>query len=139
MHEPIPQGLVLFGLAAALAVAAAAALVEWIRRSVVASPNEWLLVIDNGKMVKAGIGMHALRGWNQQIVRFPSFIQKVSFSARQVPRETPGLEVGGLGNRGQATLETGDRPRLSIRARGKRAIGFQKKVLASSTTGPCKA
>jgi flotillin len=67
-----------------------------LRRVVVAKPNEWLLVIANGEMVKAGIGLRAFRGLNQQVVRFPSAIQKVQFNAQQVTQEMQGIEVSGF-------------------------------------------
>jgi len=71
----------------------------WIRsRWIVARPNEWLLVIHQGKMVKAGIGLLTFRGWGQQVVRFPSSIQRLQFRAQQVTKEMQGIEVSGFVN-----------------------------------------
>jgi flotillin len=71
----------------------------WIRsRWTVARPNEWLLVIHKGKMVKAGVGLATFRGWGQQVVRFPSSIQRLQFKAQQVTKEMQGIEVSGFVN-----------------------------------------
>jgi len=71
----------------------------WIRsRWTVARPNEWLLVIHKGKMVKAGVGLSTFRGWGQQVVRFPSSIQRLEFQAQQVTKEMQGIEVSGFVN-----------------------------------------
>lgn len=66
------------------------------RRWETAKPNEWLLVIDNGRLLKAGIGLRVFRWPWQQVVRFPSSIYKVPFRAQQVTREMQGLEVSGF-------------------------------------------
>lgn len=68
----------------------------WTRRLVVAKPNEWLLVIKNGKMKNAGIGIQAMKGWKTQVVTFPSMIHKVQFQAQQVTREMQGIQVSGF-------------------------------------------
>ena len=47
-------------------------------------------------MNSAGIGKRAFRGWNTQVVTFPSTIQKVQFQAQQVTREIQGIEVSGF-------------------------------------------
>ena len=65
-------------------------------RLVTAKPNEWLLEIRNGEMVSAGIGQQVFRGWNTQVVTFPSTIQKVQFQAQQVTQEMQGIEVSGF-------------------------------------------
>ena len=71
----------------------------WIRsRWTVAQPNEWLLVIHKGTMVKAGVGLSTFRGMGQQIVRFPSSIRRLQFQAQQVTKEMQGIEVSGFVN-----------------------------------------
>ena len=71
----------------------------WIRsRYVIARPNEWLLVIHKGQMVKAGVGLSTFRRWGQQVVRFPSSIQRLQFKAQQVTKEMQGIEVSGFVN-----------------------------------------
>lgn len=42
------------------------------RRWVEAKPNEWLLVIRNGKLVRAGVGLKTFAGLLDTIVTFPS-------------------------------------------------------------------
>ena len=42
------------------------------RRWVEAQPNEWLLVIRNGRLVKAGVGLKTFPGLLDTIVTFPS-------------------------------------------------------------------
>jgi hypothetical protein len=37
-------------------------------------PNEWLIVIRNGKMIQAGVGLKTFIGLNDNVVRFPSKI-----------------------------------------------------------------
>mmetsp|Transcript_24917 Transcript_24917/g.50624 ORF Transcript_24917/g.50624 Transcript_24917/m.50624 type:complete len:383 (+) Transcript_24917:85-1233(+) len=61
-----------------------------------AAPNEWLLVIRNGEMVKAGVGLRCHRGINSTIVKFPASIQKLNFSAQQITKEMQGVEVSGF-------------------------------------------
>jgi flotillin len=88
--------LVLQIILVAILVVALVAAGLLVSRRAVAKPNEWLLVIADGEMVKAGIGLSAFRWPNQQVVRFPSAIQKVQFSAQQVTKEMQGIEVSGF-------------------------------------------
>lgn len=48
---------------------------------VTAEPNQWLLVIDNGKLVKAGIGLKTFKWPSQSYVKFASEIRKINFNA----------------------------------------------------------
>lgn len=49
------------------------AIVRFIRsRFVEATPNEWLLVIRDGKLVKSGIGLKAYLGLSDSFVKFSS-------------------------------------------------------------------
>lgn len=44
-------------------------------------PDEWMLVIRNGKVVLSGVGITWTRRWDDQIVKFPSKIHSLRFSA----------------------------------------------------------
>ena len=44
----------------------------------IAAPNEWLLVIRDGKQLKAGVGMRHYAGLNDSVVRIPACIYKVN-------------------------------------------------------------
>ncbi|KAL4455783.1 hypothetical protein ABPG74_003193 [Tetrahymena malaccensis] len=59
-------------------------------------PNQWMLVIENGVLKKAGIGLKCFVLPYQTAVTFPSNIEKVSFSANNVTKEMQGLEVSGF-------------------------------------------
>ncbi|CAL6077247.1 SPFH_domain/Band 7 family protein [Hexamita inflata] len=61
-----------------------------------ANPNEWLLIIQNGKLKKAGVGLKALVWPTQTAVKFPSAIQRIEFSANNVTKEMQGIEVSGF-------------------------------------------
>lgn len=55
-------------------------------------PNEWLLVIKNGKLVKSGVGIYGFKGFNSSIVKYPSQMQTVRMippSAAFLPFSTP--------------------------------------------------
>lgn len=54
------------------------------RRWVEAKPNEWLVVIRNGKMVKAGVGLKTWANLMDTIVTFPSKVERVYFTANNV-------------------------------------------------------
>ena len=79
--------VVLFGIVA-LGVAAAAA-AWW--SFVVAQPDEWLLRIRDGKLVRSGIGISVWRRPGDLIVRFTSTMQRVGFTAEALTRE--GIDV----------------------------------------------
>jgi len=55
-----------------------------------------MLVIRNGNLHKCGIGIHSFIHFGDQIVKFPSKINKVKFAAQQVTKEMQGLEVSGM-------------------------------------------
>lgn len=61
-----------------------------------AEPNEWLLIIENGVMKQAGVGLKVFRNFNQTAVRFPSTINRITFQAQQSSKEMYGLEVSGF-------------------------------------------
>lgn len=59
-------------------------------------PNEWVLIMRNGEMVRAAIGLRCFRGPFDQVARFPARIYKVSFDAEQVTSEMQGVRVSGM-------------------------------------------
>lgn len=59
-------------------------------------PNEWLLVIKNGKLVKSGVGIYGFKGFNSSIVKYPSQMQTVDFCADNVTIEMQGVKVSGF-------------------------------------------
>ena len=44
-----------------------------------AAANEWLLLIEDGRLIAAGIGTCYVRGWTQTVARFASSIHEVRF------------------------------------------------------------
>ena len=52
-----------------------------------AQPDEWLLCIRNGRLVKAGVGISLWRRPGEVVVRFTSTVQRVSFSVSALSRE----------------------------------------------------
>lgn len=77
--------LILYPLAAIL----------WYSRWRVAKPDEWLLVLRDGRLIGQGIGLCAFCGWRDSVAKFPATIQKIRFQAAQVDKEMQGLEVSG--------------------------------------------
>ena len=61
-----------------------------------AKPNEWLVVMNNGKMIQAGIGIAMNRGPFDTVAVFPSRLVKVDIRAQQVTIEMQGLEVAAM-------------------------------------------
>jgi hypothetical protein len=59
-------------------------------------PNEWVLLMNNGKMTKAGIGLRCFRGPFDQVAKFPAKIYKANFEAEQVTNEMQGIKVTGM-------------------------------------------
>lgn len=59
-------------------------------------PNEWMLVLRNGEPVRAGIGISHYIRWGDKVAKFPSKLNKVSFSAEQVTKEMQGVGVKGV-------------------------------------------
>ena len=57
-----------------LVVAAAGVGMILRNRWVESLPNEWLIVIRNGKMIKAAVGLKTFIGLNDNVVKFPSKI-----------------------------------------------------------------
>ena len=65
-------------------------------RFVTSEPNEWMLVIRNGKVTKSGVGISSYIYLGDKVVKFPSRINKVKFTAQQVTKEMQGIEVSGV-------------------------------------------
>lgn len=58
--------------------------------------NEWVLILNNGKMKQCGIGLTCFKGPFDQVARFPSRVNKVEFSTEQVTKEMQGVKVTGM-------------------------------------------
>ena len=67
-----------------------------IRRLVIAQPDEWLLGIRNGRLVKAGIGIRLVRLPGEVVVRFTSTVQRVSFTVGALTSERLRVTVEGF-------------------------------------------
>ncbi|HEY8210158.1 MAG TPA: SPFH domain-containing protein [Myxococcaceae bacterium] len=52
-----------------------------------AQPDEWLLCIRNGRLLRAGVGISLWRRPGDVVVRFTSTVQRVSFSVNALSRE----------------------------------------------------
>lgn len=59
-------------------------------------PNEWVVIINNGKQVQAGIGLTLTKGPYDQVAIFPSKVNKVNFRCQQITKEMQGLEVSAM-------------------------------------------
>mmetsp|Transcript_60206 Transcript_60206/g.123680 ORF Transcript_60206/g.123680 Transcript_60206/m.123680 type:complete len:417 (+) Transcript_60206:247-1497(+) len=62
----------------------------------VAQPDEWMVVIRDGKQLKAGIGLRHWKRIDDTVVKFKSSLVKVPFKASQVTSEMQGVEVSGV-------------------------------------------
>lgn len=60
-----------------------------------AKPNEWMLLLRNGELVQAGVGLSAFCPPGSQIVRFPSTMQETEFTASQATKQRAGVSVTG--------------------------------------------
>jgi len=63
---------------------------------VVAEPDEWLLSVRNGRVVRAGIGIALLRRPGDTVARFSSTVQRVRFSVNARTREHLAVRVEGF-------------------------------------------
>jgi len=63
---------------------------------VAAQPDEWLLCIRNGRLVKAGVGISLWRRPGDVVVRFTSTVQRVGFSAHALSREHLLISIDGF-------------------------------------------
>lgn len=81
---------------ASLALVAAVLAVLIARAHVVAQPDEWLLCIRNGKLVKAGVGISLWRWPGDVVARFTSTVQRVSFSVGALSSDRLRLSIEGF-------------------------------------------
>lgn len=58
--------------------------------------NQWVLIMRNGEMVRAAIGLRCFKGPFDQVATFPAKIYKVNFCAEQVTSEMQGVRVSGM-------------------------------------------
>lgn len=65
-------------------------------RFVESNPNEWLLVINDGKLKKAGVGLKTFIGLTDTFVKFPSKVEQVEFTANNVTKEMQGVVITGF-------------------------------------------
>eukprot|EP00605_Chrysophyceae_sp_TOSAG23-4_P002226 GSChrysophyteH1.ASY1.ANO1.2469.1 assembled CDS len=70
--------------------------ISFTNRYVTAEPDQWQLLIRDGKLVDAGIGSCHFKGFFDRVVRFPSSIQKVEFRVEQVTSEMQGVIANGF-------------------------------------------
>ena len=63
---------------------------------VISNPNEWLLVIRNGILVRAGVGLKTCVTPYDTVVRFPSRVERISFDANNVTKEMQGVIITGF-------------------------------------------
>lgn len=80
---------VMLALLSAVVFAAAKALV-------VAQPDEWLLCIRNGRLVRAGVGISLWRRPGDVVARFTSTVQRVGFAVNALSRERLPVTVEGF-------------------------------------------
>jgi hypothetical protein len=50
-------------------------------------PNEWVLLLNNGKLKSKGIGLSCFRGPFDQVATFPARVYQVNFTTEQVTNE----------------------------------------------------
>jgi len=74
----------------------AAAGITIVRALIIAQPDQWLLCIRNGRLVKAGVGIYVWRRPGDVVARFTSTMQRVSFSVSALSRERLRLSIDGF-------------------------------------------
>ncbi len=73
------------------------ALLGWAwSRYEVAEPNQWLLLVRNGKLVKSGVGIRLWRWWGDMVVSFTSTMQRVTFETQVYTQENQPVVVRGF-------------------------------------------
>lgn len=83
-------------LAFALLVITTLAGIGVARSLVVAQPDEWLLCIRNGRLVKAGVGIYLWRRPGDVVARFTSTMQRVGFAVSALSHESLRVSVDGF-------------------------------------------
>jgi len=89
MLPPIALVIITLVTTAVLGVAIA-------RSLVIAQPDEWLLCIRNGKLVKAGIGIYLWRRPGDVVARFTSTMQRVGFTVGALSSERLRVSIEGF-------------------------------------------
>lgn len=56
-------------------------------------PNEWVLILRDGELVKAGIGLACFKSPFESVATFPSKLVKVDVYTQQVTKEMQGVQV----------------------------------------------
>ena len=59
-------------------------------------PNEWVLIINNGKMKQAAVGLRCFKHPFDQVATFPAKIYQVPFETEQVTNEMAGVRVSAM-------------------------------------------
>ena len=59
-------------------------------------PDEWVLIMNNGKMRAAGVGLCTFKGPFDQVAKFPARIYKVPFDTEQVDKDMQGVRITGM-------------------------------------------
>ena len=59
-------------------------------------PNEWVVIMNNGEQVNAGIGLSCFKGPFDQVAIFPSRLVKVEVQTQQVTKEMQGIQVSSM-------------------------------------------
>jgi hypothetical protein len=73
------------------------ALVEYIKTlQVIGKADEWVLIIANGVCKRAEVGLSCFKGPYDQVVKFPSTSQMVTFESEQVTSEMNGVNIKGM-------------------------------------------
>jgi len=60
-----------------------------------AKPNEWLLLIKDGRLAKCGVGIRVWKRMSSTVVKFPATMQETSFEASQTTKQRAGVTVKG--------------------------------------------
>ena len=58
--------------------------------------NEWVLILNNGKLKQKGLGLHTWKGPFDSVAKFPSKVNKVTFGAETITKEMQGVKVEGM-------------------------------------------
>lgn len=64
--------------------------------SVVGRANQWVLIINNGVLKKAGVGLNCFRSPGDVVAYLPTKVNKVQFTAEQVTQEMSGVVVSAM-------------------------------------------
>ena len=112
------------GLTVAVLVIAAA---RW--SIVLAEPDEWLLLVRNGRLAAGGIGIRAWRLPGDVVARFSSTIQRVAFQVNAQTREHLSVTMDGF-----ALWSVGKAPGDALKAFSNLGLlNFEKEPKAAST------